>query len=248
MRVTLCLLTWNEIAGCRHDVPRLPLGAFDEVFAVDGGSRDGTCAYLASMGIRVIPQDRPTYNGAYLTAFEHCTTDALVLFHPKGTVDPESVLEFRPRFERGADLVIASRVDAGARNEEDAHVLKPRKWFVIGLGLLVSVLWRRRGPIAWDVLHGFRGMRRDAFLGIDPLPAGVSIDLEMVARAYRGGLRVESFPVEERARLGGSTHFKAWPTGKRLLHYVWRELRRPSPPKARHDQSRRSDAQPDVHT
>ena len=226
MRLTLCLLTWNELAGCEKDVPRLPLDRFDEVFAIDGGSTDGTCEYLRARGITVHRQERPTYNGAYLSAFERCTTDALVFFHPKGSIDPAAVLQFRPLFEQGADLVIASRIGAGARNEEDDRLVKHRKWFVMGLGLLASVLWRRGGPLAWDVLHGFRGMRKAAFLGISPLESGVSIDLEMVARSYKRRLRVATFPVEEQPRAGGATHFKAWPTGKRLLKYVWFELGR----------------------
>jgi glycosyltransferase involved in cell wall biosynthesis len=228
MRLSLCLLTWNELAGCERDVPRLPLDQFDEVFAIDNGSTDGTAEYLRSRGIIVHPQDQPTYNGAYISAFNHCTTDALVFFHPKGSIDPAAVLQFRPLFEQGADLVIASRIGPGARNEEDDRLLKHRKWFVMGLGLLTSALWRRSGPRIWDVLHGFRGMRKSAFLGIAALPRGVSIDLEMVARSYKRRFRVATFPVEERPRLGGSTHFKAWPTGKRLLKYVWHELgRRP---------------------
>jgi len=225
--VTLCLLTWNELAGCEHDVPLLPLDRFDEVFAVDGGSTDGTVEFLHARGVTVHHQDLPTYNGAYRCAFNHCTTDALVFFHPKGTIDPQAVLNFRALFEQGADLVIASRIGPGARNEEDDQLLRHRKWFVMSLGLLLSVLWRRSGPLVWDVLHGFRGMRKAAFFAIDPLPKGVSIDLEMVARGYKRGLRMATFPVEERARLGGSTHFKAWPTGKRLLEYVWGEFGRP---------------------
>jgi len=226
VRLTLCLLTWNEIAGCEHDLPALPLDAFDEVFAIDGGSTDGTCEYLRSRGITVHHQDLPSYNGAYLCAFRQCTTDALVMFHPKGSIDPQAVLQFRALFERGADLVIASRIGAGSHNEEDDRLLKPRKWFVMALGLLASILWRRSGPLAWDVLHGFRGMRKPAFFAIDPLPKGVSIDLEMVARSYKKRLHVATFPVVERPRLRGTTHFKAWPTGKRLLKYLWLELGR----------------------
>ena len=226
MRLTLCLLTWNELAGCRHDVPLLPLDRFEEVFAIDGGSTDGTCEYLAERGITVHRQDYPTYNGAYRSAFSRCSTDALVLFHPKGSIDPAAVLGFRPLFERGAELVIASRIGAGARNEEDGQLLKHRKWFVMGLSLLTSVIWRRTGPHVWDVLHGFRGMRKPAFEAMAALPSGVSVDLEMVARAYKQRLRIATFPVQERARVGGSTHFKAWPTGKRLLRYLWFELGR----------------------
>jgi hypothetical protein len=35
VRLTLCLLTWDEIEGCRQDVPRLPLDQFEEVYAID---------------------------------------------------------------------------------------------------------------------------------------------------------------------------------------------------------------------
>ena len=229
MRLSLCLLTWNEIDGCRLDVPRLPLSAFDEVFALDNGSTDGTVEYLAEHGIRVVRQTLPTYNGAYRCAFDACTTDALVIFHPKGTIDPAAVLQFRPLFAQGADLVIASRIGPGAHNEEDERLIRYRKWFVMALGLIAGLLWRREGAFVWDVLHGFRGMRRAAFFFIDPLPRGVSMDLEMVARAYRARLVRAVFPVSEQPRLAGGTHFGAWSTGKRLLRYIWTELGRPAP-------------------
>jgi hypothetical protein len=70
-------------------------------------------------------------------------------------------------------------------------------------------------------------MRRKAFEMIDPLPHGVSIDLEMVARSYRLGLRQIEFPVAEKPRPNNDTHFKAWPTGKALLRYIWAEMSRP---------------------
>jgi len=226
VRLTLCLLTWNELDGCRQDVPTLPLDGFDEVFAIDNGSTDGTREYLSERGITVYPQTRPTYNGAYHCAFERCTTDALVLFHPKGTIDPAEVLRFRPLFEQGADLIVASRIGRGARNEEDDRLLRPRKWFVRALGLTASILWRREGPLAWDVLHGFRGMRKATFVALDARPAGVSVDLEMIVRSYRQRRRIVTFPIHERPRPHGTTHFKAWPTGKRLLAYLWSELSR----------------------
>ena len=38
MRISLCLVTWNELQGCQIDVPQLPRDHFDEIYAVDGGS------------------------------------------------------------------------------------------------------------------------------------------------------------------------------------------------------------------
>ena len=227
LRLSLCLLTWNEIDGCRKDVPLLPREGFDEIFAIDGGSTDGTIEYLTAQGIPVHQQETRTYNGAYLSAFRHCSTDALVIFHPKGSIDPAVVQKFRRYFEQGCDLVIASRIIPGSINEEDGRLFRPRKWFVRGLALIAALVWKRGGPMIWDVLHGCRGMRRDAFERIQALPQGVSIDLEMVTRGYRLRLRQVEFPVEEKPRLKGDTHFKAWPTGKALLRYMWSELKRP---------------------
>ena len=229
LRISLCLLTWNEIDGCRHDVPLLPRGAFDEIFAIDGGSTDGTIEFLEAQGIPVFQQEIRGYNGAYLSAFRRCSTDALVIFHPKGSIDPAVVLKYAPYFAQGYDLVVASRLIAGSVNEEDGSLLRPRKWFVRALALTASILWQRDRDMIWDVLHGCRGARRDAFFRMDPLEKGLSIDIEMVVRAYRLRLRRVEFPVAEKARLAGETHFKAWSTGKALLRYLMSELKRPIP-------------------
>ncbi len=235
LRVSLCLLTWNEVQGCKLDVPGLPLSMFDEVYAVDGGSKDGTVEYLESHGIKVYQQQKRGYNAAVIECFEHCATDALVLYHPKGSIDPQEVLRCKRMLAEGYDLAIGSRIMKGGYNEEDDKFLKPRKWFVRGLGLLGAILWKRgrrtdggtwSQPIAWDVLHGFRGMRRDRFFAIEPLPTGLSMDMEMVVRSYRMGFRVGEFPSVEKPRPNGDTHFAAWPTGKKLLKYIWFELRR----------------------
>ena len=141
------------------------------------------------------------------------------MFHPKGTIDPATVLHARPLLERGADLVIASRLIAGGANEEDDRVLGPRgKWFVVALGLVASALWNRDGRRIQDVLHGYRAMRRDAFFAISPLPTGVSMDLEMVVRSYKKRLRQVEFPVRERPRpRRDASHFPALATGRKLL-------------------------------
>lgn len=228
MKLALCLVTLNEIEGCKKDVPRLPQQGFEQVFAIDGGSTDGTVEYLHSQGVTVYAQDVRGYNGAYIAAFRRCEADALVLFHPKGTIDPLETLRFRSHFEAGAEVVVSSRIVRGGHNEEDAKLLRPRKWSTMSLALLAAGLWRREGPVVWDILHGFRGMTKDAFFSIDPLPAGLSIDLEIVVRSYRLRLRRVEFPVVENARESGATHFKALPTGKRLLKYLRFELTRPA--------------------
>jgi glycosyltransferase involved in cell wall biosynthesis len=220
-------MVWNELRGCQEDVPNLPKDCFDEIFALDGGSTDGTIQYLNEQGILVVPQQKRGYNRAYIAAFEKTSCDALVLFHPKGSIDPASLRHFIEPLRSGTHLVIASRNAKGAHNEEDDKFLKPRKWFVLALSALsAAIWWRGGGPVMWDVLHGYRAMRRDSFFAMDPLEEGLSMDLQMVVRAYRLGFSRLELPIVETPRLEGSTHFKAFPTGVKLLRYMWVELRR----------------------
>lgn len=226
MKMSLCLIVWNELQGCQVDLPQLPIHAFDEVFAIDGGSTDGTVEYLEKAGIPVHRQPKRGLNAAYVHANDIATGDVVVVFFPKGTLPCEDLLKFRPLFEQGHDLVVASRQIQGSVNEEDFYFFRPRKWAVQGLGALAALIWRREGVWVRDVLHGFKGWRKSAFTKMNILDYGLSIDIEMVVRSYKLRLSRIEFPTTEVSREYGDTHFKIWPTGKRLLAYLWFELRR----------------------
>lgn len=226
MKISLCLIVRNELQGCQADVPTLPRDAFDEVFAVDGASTDGTVEYLESQGIPVHRQPKKGLNAAYVHANDVAKGDAVVVFFPKGTLPTEDLRKFRPLLEEGFGLVVASRQLPESVNEEDAHWFRPRKWAVLGLATLAALIWRREGSWVRDVLHGVKGWKRVAFTRMKVLDVGLSIDIEMVVRSYKLRIPRVEFPTREKARSYGETQFKMWPTGKRLLAYLWFELRR----------------------
>lgn len=220
---SLALVVWNELPGCEFDIPRLPTASFQEVYAIDGGSTDGTVEYLERRGIPVHRQRRKSLNAAYASAVEHSRCEAVVVFFPKGTIAPGIVDLLAQSLDEDFDLVIASRNIAGARNEEDSKLLKPRKWGVLTLSLISSVLWRREGPRVHDVLHGVKGFTVDAYRQMKLSDTGVTIDLEMVVRSYRLRIPRVELPVSEQPRDFGATRFKIWATGKRLAFFVWSE-------------------------
>ena len=222
----LVLIVWNEVEGCRLDVPRLPRGDFDEVFAIDGGSNDGTVEYLEAQGIPVYRQRRRSLNAAYADAVDRACSEAVVIVFPKGTIDPAFATECCRHLEAGYDLVIASRNLPGAHNEEDEKLFKIRKWGVMVLGLFAALLWRREGWRVHDVLHGVKGFTIEAYRRMQISETGVTIDLEMVVRAYRLRLRRIEFPVREVCRPHGETKFSVWSTGKRLAAFLFSELSR----------------------
>jgi glycosyltransferase involved in cell wall biosynthesis len=226
MKISLCLLVCNELEGCKTDVPKLPRDAFDEIYAVDGGSTDGTVPYLKQEAIPVYRQPRKGLNAAYVHAVEKSTCDAVVVFFPKGTSEVADLQKFRPLLEAGYDVVIASRAVQGGRCEEDGRLMKPRKWAVLSLAVLAALIWRREGYFVRDVLHGFKGFTLSAFKKIAPLDYGLSIDIEMVVRSYRLGLRCIEFPTTEQPRAYGQTHFPFFSSGSKLALYLLHELNR----------------------
>ena len=228
-KVSLCLMVWNEQMGCEIDVPRLPRDDFCEVFAVDGGSTDGTVEFLTAQGIPVYKQPVKSLNAAYHYAVKLCQGEALVVYFPKGTINPECVNEIARNLDSQIEFVIASRNIMGAKNEEDDHFFKFRKWGVMLLAAFTALIWRREGPWMRDVLHGVKGFSLSAFRRMAISETGVTVDLEMVVRAYRLNIMRKEFPVVERSRMAGETHFRILPVAKRLGAFLWKELWRPCP-------------------
>lgn len=227
MTVGLCLITWNELEGCKHDIPLIDRSRFEQIYCIDGGSTDGTVEYLTEQGIEVYRQTAKGLNQACIDGCNYCKCDAFVFYHPKGTIPVEDTYKFREYYEQGYEFVVGSRMLKESHNEEDDRFFKPRKWFVLALGLAAKILFKREGNTVWDTLHGFRGMTVEAFNKCTISDMSPSIDIEMVCRSYKFKLKRIEFPTTEMPRIAGETHFKAWATGKKLLKYLaWEIVRK----------------------
>lgn len=220
--LSLCLLTWNEIDGCKVDVPIIPK-IFDRIYAIDNSSTDGTKEFLVDNGIEVFKQKTRSYNGAYLDAFDISQGNAVIFFHPKGTINLDSLEMAAKKMRSGVDFLLASRNSKGAQNEEDINFLKPRKWFVYLVAVVSKIRWGMKSKIYLnDPLHGYRGLSSKFIESMSLNSAGVTADVEMVKHAYVSGLKLEVFSVKEISRPHGKTHFPALSTGRKILRYIFR--------------------------
>lgn len=224
MKITLCILTLNELEGCKHDIPLIKREAFEEIYAIDGNSKDGTIKYLRQQKIPVHTQIKKGLNAAHALAVKKCKTDAIIFFHPKATVPVSDTLKFRKFFKQGYELIVASRIVKGGINEEDNNIIKPRKWLVIVLASISSFIWRKGGNPIWDVLHGFRGITVKAFSKINPPEIGATIDIAGVIGSYKKNLKRIEFPTKEKPRQSGETHFKTIPFGVEISKYLLKSI------------------------
>ena len=181
---------------------------------------------MTEQGIEVYPQTGKGLNQACKDGADNCRCDAFVFFHPKGSIPVEDAYKFRAYYEQGYEFVVGSRMMKESTNEEDTKFLKPRKWFVLFLGLAAKILFKKEGNTVWDALHGFRGMTVEAFRKCSISDMSPSVDIEMVCRSYKLRLKRIEFPTRESARIAGGTHFKAFATGKKLLRYLLWEIGR----------------------
>lgn len=223
--VSLVFITKNEEAGLLQILPQVDLKIFDQIYAVDGHSRDGTCEVFDCYGIQVLKQSIPGLGGATLEARANCKTDAMVFFHPDGNENPKDLPKFIDALNLGYELVIASRMIAGSYNEDDDKVLKFRKWANLGFALIANTAFGSRRCRVTDVVQGFRAISCDAFDRLRIDKTDCTIDYQMVIRALKARLKIAEFPTIEGRRIAGATNFASIPTGIAEVKMLLREFR-----------------------
>lgn len=223
MKLSLVLLTRNEIHGLMVLFDRIPFAKVEEAFAVDGGSTDGTLEFYRTRNFPVVPQYSSGRGEAFRIAFTYARGDAVIIFSPDGNEDPGDIPKFRPLLEQGNDIVIATRMAPGAHNEEDELRFPWRKWANQAFTLLANCTWNR-GQFLTDSINGFRAITRKAWeqLALDGI--GYTIEYQSSIRAMKLGLRIAEFPTHESNRIGpgGSPSFAS---GLAFLNLYAHELR-----------------------
>lgn len=201
MRVSLALLTKNELPGVRALFDRIPLECVDEYFAVDGGSTDGTVEFYEARSVPVVTQQSGGRGEAFRVAFEHARGDAVIFFSPDGNEDPADLPRFRRLLEAGFDVVIATRMAPGAHNEEDEAMLPLRKWANKAFNLIANRTWNR-GPFVSDSINGYRAITRRAWCTLALDESGYAVEYQSTIRAMKAGLSIAEFPTDEGRRIG----------------------------------------------
>lgn len=224
IKYSLIFLTLNEIDGLRGVFDKILTTEFDEIFAVDGGSTDGTLEFYKEHNVKVIPQTSRGRGEAFRIAAEIAQGDVMIFFSPDGNEDTQDLTKFKKYFEEGYDMVIASRMMKGAYNEEDDKILKWRKWANNTFNFLANILFRSTGSYITDSINGFRAITKEAFSKVQPDGKGYTIEYQMTIRAFKKKLKIVEFPTHEYPRIGGESYAKSIPTGLAFLGMLKHEL------------------------
>lgn len=220
----LFISTLNEIEGITKLFPKIPISSFDECYALDGGSSDGTIEFFEENGVKVIPNvpKGEIFNaGARITECEN-----LVFFAPDGNEDPNDTLPLLEKLKEGYDMAIGSRFMEGSRNEEDEKLFPLRAWVNRAFTFLVRLRW---GGNITDTINGFRSIRRSKLIEMNLEPTGFDIEFQMTIRGLKLGHKIIEIPTKEGDRIGGESTAYSIPTGMLMMKRLFRELFRGFP-------------------
>ncbi|MBI5882269.1 MAG: glycosyltransferase [Elusimicrobia bacterium] len=221
MRVSGVITAINEAPTIR-EVLRAAKPFVSELIVVDGRSSDGTPEIAREEGAWVLQDNGRGKGEATRLGIEAASGELVLIMTADGSDDYASIPHLlEPLFKGRADLVVGSRYLGGSEELSITLVQLIRSMGNISLNVLIN--WRWRVQLS-DVLNGFRAMRRDAALGLGLSEDSAAIEVEMVVKALRRGLKVINIPTHEFARRYGETRLQVWREGAKIYWCTLRHL------------------------
>jgi glycosyltransferase involved in cell wall biosynthesis len=211
-----CLNEAETIATCIAKAKRSMerAGLSGEVVVVDNGSSDHSDLIAAENGARVVHERRRGYGNAYLAGFAAARGRYIVMADGDDTYDFDLVSEFVQPLQKGADLVMGSRL----KGRIHKGAMPPLHRY-LGNPVLTGMLNLMYRSGVSDAHCGMRAFRRDALERLDLRMPGMEFASEMVIRASKAGLRIEEIPIEYHPRRGESK-LKSFRDGWRHLRFL----------------------------
>lgn len=220
-KATLVLLTRNEIEGVKALYDKIPFDKFDESFAVDPGSTDGTLEFFKEKGVRVVMQEKKGRGEAFRVAVKNARNGILVFFSPDGNEDPKDSVKLVECIEQGNDMAIASRFTKESRADDEDSLVAVRSLGNKGFTTIANVLF---GGKLTDSINGYRAIKKEKFLELNPNAEGFCIEYQMSIRAMKLKHKIAEIPTFEGDRIGGQSTAGTMPTGWKFIKLIAKEL------------------------
>ncbi len=230
MKITLIVLSLNEVNGMREIMPKIDPDWCDQIIILDGGSTDGTIEYAKEQGYFVYVQKEKGIRFAYREVLPYIEGDVVITFSPDGNSIAELLPDLIAKMKEGYDMVIVSRYLGNAKSEDDDIVTGFGNW------LFTNTVNFLHGGNYTDVMVLYRAYKTQMIHDLDldkdesfALPekmffTRISWEPLLSVRALKRKLKVGEIPGDEPPRIGGERKLQVLRWGAAYYFQFFREL------------------------
>ena len=199
MKIAVVIPAFNEAQAIGDVIRAVPGDGGNDIIVVDNDSTDDTAKQAVLAGARVIHEPHRGYGSACLAGAKAARSSDIIVFLDGDRSDDPRQLDVvvTPVVHDRADLVIGSRI--GGAMEKGAMPLHGQ----LGNRLIVWLLHLLYGLRISDI-GSFRAIRTDALFDLKMEQMTYGWPVEMVVKAARKKLRIQSVPITYRRRVGRS--------------------------------------------
>jgi glycosyltransferase involved in cell wall biosynthesis len=199
VKISVVIPTLNEAKAIGEVVSAIPQGWVHDILVVDNGSTDDTAKQARLAGAQVIHEPRRGYGFACMAGAKAARNSDIIVFLDGDRSDDPHQLDAiaMPVLQDQADLVIGSRIGEGL--EKGAMPFHGQ----LGNRLIVFLLRLLYGVYITDI-GSFRAIKSNDLFDLKMEQMTYGWPSEMVVKAARKGLRLQSVPINYRRRIGVS--------------------------------------------
>jgi glycosyltransferase involved in cell wall biosynthesis len=217
--ITLLIPTYNELEGIKLILPRIDRTLFDDIFVIDGGSKDGTVEYMLEQNIRIATQLRKGLAPAVFDSISSMIkTDYVIEFSPDNNCIPEQLSDIVTKIHEGYEIVVVSRYLHPAKSLDDNLITAFGNWM-----FSVAIRFLGKFPVS-DSLTIYRGYKRNMLFKHDFQKYLIGPVLEPLVSAIGNlyGYKYCEIPGDEPKRVGGESKMRVVYNGSCIALMIMR--------------------------
>lgn len=230
MKVTLLVMTLNEIDGMKQIMPKIKKSWVNQIIVVDGGSTDGTVEWAKANGYDVYVQSKKGFRHAYEEVWPLIKGDYVLTFSPDGNSVPQLITSLVSKAKKGYDMVICSRYLDDAKSDDDDLITAFGNFLFTKT---VNILFQGKYT---DVMVIYRIFRKslanelqligdEAFSLPEKLfSTKISWEPLLSVRALKAKKKIGEIPGDEPKRIGGERKLQVLRWGAAYYFQFFREL------------------------
>ncbi|HCB23213.1 hypothetical protein A3B42_03710 [Candidatus Daviesbacteria bacterium RIFCSPLOWO2_01_FULL_38_10] len=220
--VSIILTSYNEeknigrtIKDCRVLKKFFPI----EIIVADAASKDKTIEIAKRMRVdRILRFPFKRGKGADFWAGGLLATgDYIIQIDTDHQFQPFEIPLFVEALDKGADVVIGTRFSNGKIEKGSITFQNYFGNWVMSAATSIGC-----GKRITDVMAGFKGFKRNAFLALDLKERHFEYEAETVTKACRMGMNLVQIPITYTKRVGGTSGIRALQDGINVLKAIWK--------------------------